>query len=48
MTYSKARNRATQKYVKANNERIAWTCKKGKKDQYMVQAKELRALASLL
>lgn len=48
MAYSEARNRATQKYVKANYERIALTCKKGKKDQYMVQAKELRALASLL
>lgn len=38
MAYSEARNRATQKYVKANYERIALTCKKGKKDQYKQQA----------
>ena len=39
MAYSEARNRATQNYVKANYERIALTCRKGKKDQYKAQAK---------
>ncbi len=38
MAYSEARNRATQKYVKANYERITLTCKKGKKEQYKRQA----------
>ena len=40
MAYSEARNRATQKYVKANYERIALTCKKGKKDQYKVRRRQ--------
>ncbi len=34
MAYSQASNRATQKYVKANYERIYLVCKKGQKEKY--------------
>jgi len=34
MAYSQAQNRATQKYQKANYDRLAVRCKKGRKEAY--------------
>ena len=34
MAYSQAQNKATQKYQKANYERLAVRCKKGRKEVY--------------
>ncbi len=36
--YSQAQNKATQKYVKENYDRIQITCRKGKKEQYKALA----------
>ena len=38
MAYSQAQNRATQKYVKANYERLYLTCRKGQKEKYQALA----------
>ena len=38
MAYSQAQNRATQKYTKANYERLYLTCKKGQKEKYQALA----------
>ena len=38
MAYSQAQNKATQKYVKNNYDRLQVTCKKGKKEEYAALA----------
>jgi len=40
MAYSQAQNKATQKYVKKNYDRIYVTCKKGDKEKYAALAKD--------
>ena len=41
MSYSKAQNKATQKYQKENYDRINLTMPKGKRDYYKSEAKKL-------
>ena len=49
MTYSQARNRATQKYIKANYERIYISIPKGHKEVWKAAAKaENESLTSFI
>lgn len=40
MPYTQASNRAVQKYVKENYDRLQITCKKGMKEKYQAMAEE--------